>query len=636
MNYLTVENLSKTYGEKLLFHDITFGLEKGQKSALIAKNGTGKSTLLNIIAGLEQPDTGQVVVRKDITVSYLPQMDDFAEDVPVLDAIFDAQTPSVQAVKEYESCVILMNAAHAAGKVDAALEQRMHHAIESMDRLQAWDFESKAKEILSRFGIEDVFKSVGELSGGQRKKTALAKTLIADTDLLILDEPTNHLDIEMIEWMENHLSHANITLLMVTHDRHFLDKVCNDIFEIENGNLYHYRGKYDYYLEKKAERITIENAEHDKIKQLYLKELEWVHTSPQARTSKSRARIQGFEQLKEAVSRKVEKPAESFHVEPERLGNKILEINNLDFSFGDKVLLDDFSYVFKRGEKCGIVGKNGTGKSTFLKLIVGQLKPNAGKIVAGQTIQFGYYSQEGMQIAGNRRIIDIVKEYAEVIRTETGNYIGASQFLNHFGFKYEQQYTYSEDLSGGEKRKLYLLITLMRNPNFLILDEPTNDFDIDTLNRLEDLLYHYKGCVLIVSHDRWFMNKLVDHIFVFNGDGKVKDFYGNYTDYKLARDKELRIEKRVEKLQRQSEVKEDKVEKKVNSNKLTFKEKKEFESLELKIEELEKEKRGLLDRMNSGEGSSEELVEWGNRYQQVEAMLDEKSMRWLELSEKEE
>lgn len=636
MNYLTVENLSKTYGEKLLFHDITFGLEKGQKSALIAKNGTGKSTLLNIIAGLEQPDEGQVVVRKDITVSYLPQIDDFNDNVPVLDAIFDSQTPEIQAVKEYETCMALMDAAHAAGEVGAELEQRMHHAIESMDRLHAWDFESKVKEILSRFGIEDVFKSVGELSGGQRKKTALAKTLIADTDLLILDEPTNHLDIEMIEWMENYLSHANVTLLMVTHDRHFLDKVCNDIFEIENGNLYHYRGKYDYYLEKKAERITIENAEHDKIKQLYLKELEWVHTSPQARTSKSRARIQGFEQLKEAVSRKVEKPAESFHVEPERLGNKILEINNLDFSFGDKVLLDDFSYVFKRGEKCGIVGKNGTGKSTFLKLIVGQLKPNAGKIVAGQTIQFGYYSQEGMQIAGNRRIIDIVKEYAEVIRTETGNYIGASQFLNHFGFKYEQQYTYFEDLSGGEKRKLYLLITLMRNPNFLILDEPTNDFDIDTLNRLEDLLYHYKGCVLIVSHDRWFMNKLVDHIFVFNGDGKVKDFYGNYTDYKLARDKELRIEKRVEKLQKQSEVKEDKVEKKVNSNKLTFKEKKEFESLELEIGGLEKEKKELLDKMNSGEGSSEELVEWGNRYQQVEALLDEKSMRWLELSEKEE
>ena len=635
MNYLTVENLSKSYGEKLLFHDITFGLEKGQKSALIAKNGTGKSTLLNIIAGLEQPDAGQVVVRKDITVSYLPQMDDFADEVSVLDAIFDSQTPEIQVIREYEICLALMNQANANGAVSPELEQRMHRAIEEVERLHAWDFESKVKEILSRFGIDDVFKPVGTLSGGQRKKTALAKTLIADTDLLILDEPTNHLDIEMIEWMENYLTRANVTLLMVTHDRHFLDQVCNDIFEIENGNLYHYRGKYDYYLEKKAERIAVENAEYDKLKQLYLKELEWVHTSPQARTSKSRARIQGFEALKESVSRKVEKPAESFHVETERLGNKILEINNLDFSFGDKVLLEDFSYVFKRGEKCGIVGKNGTGKSTFLKLIVGQLKPTAGKIVAGQTIHFGYYSQEGMQIKGNRRIIDIVKEYAEVIRTETGNYIGASQFLNHFGFKYEQQYTYFEDLSGGEKRKLYLLITLMRNPNFLILDEPTNDFDIDTLNKLEDFLYYYKGCVLIVSHDRWFMNKLVDHIFVFNGDGKVKDFYGNYTDYKLARDKELRIEKRVEKLQKQAEVKETTSVKKDKSNKLTYKEKLEFDSLGLEIETLEAEKKELLEKMNSGNGSADELIEWSNRYQEVSTLLDDKSMRWLELSEKE-
>ena len=635
MNYLTVENLSKTYGEKLLFHDITFGLEKGQKSALIAKNGTGKSTLLNIIAGLEQPDAGQVVVRKDITVSYLPQMDDFADEVSVLDAIFDSQTPEIQVIREYEICLALMNQANATGEVSPELEQRMHRAIEEVERLHAWDFESKVKEILSRFGIDDVFKPVGTLSGGQRKKTALAKTLIADTDLLILDEPTNHLDIEMIEWMENYLTRANVTLLMVTHDRHFLDQVCNDIFEIENGNLYHYRGKYDYYLEKKAERIAVENAEYDKLKQLYLKELEWVHTSPQARTSKSRARIQGFEALKESVSRKVEKPAESFHVETERLGNKILEINSLDFSFGDKVLLEDFSYVFKRGEKCGIVGKNGTGKSTFLKLIVGQLKPTAGKIVAGQTIHFGYYSQEGMQIKGNRRIIDIVKEYAEVIRTETGNYIGASQFLNHFGFKYEQQYTYFDDLSGGEKRKLYLLITLMRNPNFLILDEPTNDFDIDTLNKLEDFLYYYKGCVLIVSHDRWFMNKLVDHIFVFNGDGKVKDFYGNYTDYKLARDKELRIEKRVEKLQKQAEVKETILVKKDKSNKLTYKEKLEFDSLGLEIETLEAEKKELLERMNSGNGSADELIEWSNRYQEVSTLIDDKSMRWLELSEKE-
>ncbi|HNW67392.1 MAG TPA: ABC-F family ATP-binding cassette domain-containing protein [Bacteroidales bacterium] len=627
MNYLTVEKLSKTYGEKLLFEDITFGLEKGQKTAIIAKNGTGKSTLLNIIAGIEQPDTGQVVLRNDITISYLPQMDNFAEDISVIDTIFDTQTPVIQSIKEYETCLILLE--KEAQSVE--LHERMNRAVEDMDRLQAWDFESKIKEILSRFGISDVFRPIGSLSGGQRKKAALAKTLIADTDLLILDEPTNHLDIEMIEWMEDYLTRANVTLLMVTHDRHFLDQICNDILEIENGNIYRYKGKYDYYLEKKTERITNATVEHEKIKSLYLKELEWVHTSPQARTSKAKSRIQSFEQLKDDVNRKVEKQNESFHVQPERLGNKILEINNLDFSYPNHVLLKDFSYIFKKGEKCGIVGKNGTGKSTFLNLIMGTLRPDAGKITAGQTIQFGYFSQDGLQVQGNKRIIDIVKEQAEVIRTESGNYIGASQFLNHFGFKYEQQYTYFEDLSGGEKRKLHLLITLMRNPNFLILDEPTNDFDIDTLNKLEDLLYHYKGCLLIVSHDRWFMNKIVDHLFVFDGDGKIKDFYGNYTDYKLAKDKALRLSRRQEK---EAKPVEGKPKTQRVSNRLTYSEKKEFEGLEPAIEVLEKEKASLLQKMNSGAGSSDDLMQWSVRYQEVENDLDEKTLRWIELSEK--
>lgn len=636
MNYLTVEKISKTFGEKLLFHQITFGIEKGQKTALIAKNGTGKSTLLNIIAGVESADEGQVVVRKDITVSYLPQMDNFNDDISVIDALFDAQTPDVLAVKEYESCLALVEAAEQTGTTSEALQTRLHHAIENIDRLNAWDFESKIKEILSRFGIHDIFKSIGTLSGGQRKKAALARTLIANTDLLILDEPTNHLDIDMIEWLEGYLAQANIALLMVTHDRHFLDQVCNDILELENGKLYHYRGKYDYYLEKKAERITNENAEHEKLKSLFQKELEWVHTSPQARTSKAKARIQAFETLKDAVSQKIEQPAQSFHVQPERLGNKILEINNLDFSYPNQKLIEDFSYIFKKGEKCGVLGKNGTGKSTFLKLIMGIIQPDAGKITAGQTIQFGYFSQEGLQVKGNKRIIDIVKEHAEVIRTETGNYIGASQFLNHFGFKYEQQYTYYDDLSGGEKRKLHLLITLMRNPNFLILDEPTNDFDIDTLNRLEDLLYHYKGCLLIVSHDRWFMNKLVDHIFVFNGDGKIKDFYGNYTDYKLEKEKQLRIEKKAEKLQRENSLpKEGRERRKSNEQKLTYKERIEFEQLTSEIEALEAEKKELIALMDGGSGDGQQLVEWSERYQSIETALDEKSMRWLILSEKE-
>ncbi len=630
MNYLTVEHLTKSYGEKLLFEDITFGIEKGQKTALIARNGMGKSTLLNIIAGIDIPDSGQVVVRNDISVSYLPQVERFNDHFSVMDVIFESQTPIVQAVKEYETCLTL-------SKTDNSPEmmQRMEKAMLDMDRLSAWDMESRAKEILSRFGIEDVLRNVNELSGGQLKKTMLAKTLIADTDLLILDEPTNHLDIEMIEWLEEYLSTSNTTLLMVTHDRFFLDKVCNDIIEIDNHNLYRYKGKYDYYLEKKAERIANENAEAEKIKQLYKRELEWVHTLPQARTSKAKARINAFETLKEEASRKVESKPTGFHVRTERLGNKILEINNLDFSYPNTPILTDFSYIFKKGEKCGVVGKNGTGKTTLLKLIAGELLPDAGKISPGLTIQFGYFSQDGLKVKGNMRVIDLVKQHADVIRMESGNYVGASQFLNYFGFKYEQQYSYYEDLSGGEKRKLHLLITLLKNPNFLILDEPTNDFDIDTLNLLEDFLDHYKGCLLIVSHDRWFMNKLVDHIFVFEGEGKVKDYYGNYTDYRIARDKELKLQKRAEKEQRLAQTSVEQPVEKPVSKKMTYKERKEFEQLEVDIEQLELEKTELVDKMNSGEGTAQDLQCWSERYEVVEASLDEKTMRWLELSEKE-
>ena len=628
MNYLSVEKISKSFGEKILFEDITFGIEKGQKTALIAKNGTGKSTLLNIIAGLDTPDAGKVVIRNDITVSYLPQVEQFPAGSSVLDTIFNAQTPDIQALKEYETCLTLLNI-HDTPELHA----RMERAVAEMERLHAWDFESRVKEILSRFGVNNVLQSVGELSGGQRKKIAMAKTLIADTDLLILDEPTNHLDIDMIEWLEDYLSHSNTTLLMVTHDRYFLDKVCNDIIELENTKLYRYKGKYDYYVEKKAERIANENVEFEKLKQLYRKELEWVHTSPQARTGKARARINAFEKLKEETQRTVEQAAEPFMVRTERIGNKILEINNLDFSFPDQTILRDFSYIFKKGEKCGIVGKNGTGKSTLLKLIMGELKPDGGKITAGQTIQFGYFAQDGMKVKGNRRIIDIVKEQADMIRMETGNYIGASQFLNHFGFKYEQQYTYYEDLSGGEKRKLHLLITLLRNPNFLILDEPTNDFDIDTLNLLEDFLYNFKGCLLIVSHDRWFMDKLVDHLFIFNGDGNIKDFYGNYTEYRLDKEKALKIERRLARAEKSAEAKP--AGHAQNPNKLTYKEKKEMEALEIEITQLEEEKKLLLEQMNGGEGTAEQLMQWGTRYQEVSESLDEKSMRWLELSEKE-
>ena len=629
MNYLSVEKLTKSFGEKILFEDITFGIEKGQKIALIAKNGTGKSTLLNIIAGIEAPDNGTVTTRNNITVSYLPQMDTFSEEFSVIDTIFESKLPVIQAIKEYETCLVL--AEKTPGSLD---EKRMEKAIETMDRLNAWDFESRAREILSRFGIHDIFQNIGELSGGQRKKTSLAKTLIEETDLLILDEPTNHLDIDMIEWLEEYLSTSNTTLLMVTHDRYFLDKVCNNIIELDNRQLYSYKGRYDYYLEKKSERIANEAAEQEKIKLLYRKELEWVHTSPQARTTKAKARINAFEELKEGASRKSAQQQEAFKVQTERLGNKILEINNIDFAYGENKLLDDFSYIFKKGEKCGIVGKNGTGKSTFLKLIMRELKPDKGKITPGLTIKFGYFSQEGLEIKGNKRILELVKEFAEMIRVDNGNYISASQFLFHFGFGYEQQYTYYEDLSGGEKRKLHLLITLLQNPNFLILDEPTNDFDIDTLNLLEDFLTHYQGCLLIVSHDRWFMDKLVDHLFIFEGDGKVKDHYGNYTEYRIVKDKALKQQKKIEKALKSPAEKEIKP-KAASVNKLTYKEKVELESLESSITVLEAEKIELENKLNSGTGDNQQLMEWSKRYQELMNDMEAKTMRWLELSEKE-
>lgn len=629
MNYLTVNNVSKTVGEKLLFKQITFGLEKGQKSALIARNGTGKSTLLNIIAGREVPDEGEVVVRNDIVVSYLPQMDSFNEEDTVLNALFDEETPIVRAIKEYETCVTLLEQ----GLTEKVTQERMNNAILEIDRLNAWDYESRIKEILSKFGIHDIFKNINQLSGGQRKKAALAKTLIADTDLLILDEPTNHLDVEMIEWLENYLSSANITLLMVTHDRSFLDSVCSDIFELSNGSLYHYRGKYDYFLEKKAERLANEAAEHERLRNLYRRELEWVHTSPQARTSKARARINNFEKLQDQMDRKVEAAPEAFKVQSERIGHKILEISHLDFAYPGLPIIKDFSYIFKRGEKCGIVGKNGTGKSTFLKMIMGEVKPDGGKITPGLTIKFGYFSQNGMVYAGNKIVLELVKEHAEVIRMENGNYVSASQFLNHFGFPFSQQYTYYDDLSGGEKRKLHLLITLLKNPNFLILDEPTNDFDIDTLNLLEDFLTNFGGCLIIVSHDRWLMNKLVDHLFVFEGDGKIKDYYGNYTEYRLAKDKELRIQKKIEKANRPVE---EKTVREPAKNKLSYKEKRELEQLEADIDALETEKKEIESKMSAGVGTPEEFAEWGKRYAEINASLDEKTERWMELSEKEQ
>ncbi|MDR2411022.1 MAG: ABC-F family ATP-binding cassette domain-containing protein [Bacteroidales bacterium] len=627
MNYLSIENLSKYYGDKLLFEDISFGIDKGQKVALIAKNGTGKTSLLNIINGFELPDKGSVTIRGNIRIGYLPQIFDSNENISVLDSIFDADTQITKAIKEYETAFSLFNE-----KPTPENRFRMETSIVTMDNLQAWDFESKAKEILSKFDIPDILKNIQELSGGQRKKIALVKVLLSNADFLILDEPTNHLDIEMIEWLENYLAMTNITLLMVTHDRFFLDKVCSDIMELENGNLYRYKGKYDYYLEKKEERIANTLAEINKAKSIYHTELEWMRATPQARTTKAKARIDNFENIKQKAFVRLEEKNKDFAVKTERIGNKILEINNLDFSFADQVILDDFSYIFKKGERCGIIGKNGSGKTTFLRLIINELKPNAGKITFGETIVFGYYSQTGLSLENTgKRAIDIVKEHAEMIRMADGNYVSASHFLNHFGFTYENQYTYFENLSGGQRRKLHLLMVLITNPNFLIMDEPTNDFDIEMLTLLEDFLLRFTGCLLIVSHDRWFMDKLVDHIFIMQGNGKVKDFYGNYTDYKTKLQQEERIQRAQQKAKKTIPLKQSIP---PNTGKVTYKEQKEFEFLELEIERLEKEKSHYLELLNAGNGTPEELTTWAEQYAKTDNDLDIKTTRWIELSDK--
>jgi len=628
MNYLSVENLSKWYGDKLLFENISFGINKGQKVALIAKNGIGKTSLLNIINGLDIADSGRATLRGDVRVGYLPQLFDNKENISVFDAIFDSKNAVIDAIKEYEASLIAYQE-----KPAVENQQQMEKAVVKMDNLRAWDFESRVKEMLYRFDIQNVFKNMQELSGGQKKKVALVKVLLSDVDFLILDEPTNHLDVEMIEWLEHFLLTANTTLLMVTHDRFFLNKVCDEILELDGGNIYRYKGKYDYFLEKKAERIANMTAEIEKAKSLYCSELEWIRATPSARSTKAKARIDSFETIKQKAFTNIEQKNKTFAVKTERVGNKILEINNLHFAFEDKTILNDFSYIFKKGERCGVFGKNGSGKTTFLRLIMNELRPDAGKITTGETIIFGYYSQDGLSAANNgKRIIDIVKEHAEMIRMADGNFISASAFLNHFGFTYEHQYTYFENLSGGQRRKLHLLMVLLKNPNFLILDEPTNDFDIETLTILEDFLLQYTGCLLIVSHDRWFMDKLVEHIFIINEGGKVKDFYGNYSDYKADLQKKERLVKLQQKNEKQAVVKEQKT---TNTNKRTYKEQKEFELLDVEIPTMEQEKADILNNLNSGENSAEMLTTLSQRYAELDMELEGKTMRWIELSEKE-
>ena len=614
--YLQIENLTKYWGELALFDGISFTIAQGQKVALIARNGAGKSTLMDIITGKEVADSGAVTFTRDITVGYLRQMPDLNPDDTVLGTAFNATGELAGVVREYEIALGNDN------------QQQLALAIEKMNRLNAWDYELKIKQILTELKITNLSQKISELSGGQKKRVALAHVLIDEPDLIILDEPTNHLDLDMIEWLEKYLERTKCTLLMVTHDRYFLDNVCNEIIELEDNIIYRYRGNYGYYLEKRDERIQVQNAEVDKARNLFRTELEWLRRMPQARSHKSKYRTENAYKLQEKASKRRVEDSVELTIQGQRLGGKILEISGLFKSFERVKIVDDFSYKLSRFDKIGIVGKNGTGKSTFLNLITGNCKPDSGRIDVGETISFGYYNQEGITFSPGDRVIDVVKEIAEVIETGNGSKLTASQFLTTFLFPPDTQYNVVEKLSGGEKRRLYLCTVLMRNPNFLILDEPTNDLDILTLNVLEEYLRSFKGCLMVVSHDRYFMDKIVDHLFVFEGDGKIKDFPGNYSDYRIWLDEKLKAELPAEKGEKIQRVKPQS-----DKRKLSFKEKNEFEQLEKEILLLENEKATLEEEMNSGQCSADELLTKSKRHGQISILLDEKEMRWLELSE---
>lgn len=622
MNYLLVESISKSYGIRELFSNITFGLHKGQRTALVARNGSGKTTLLNIIGGIDTPDSGKVVVRKDIRIGYLNQSPSFPPDKTVLEAILGGDQPINRILREYETLV----------NDPGTSPEALNHILQEMDRLNAWDYEARVKQMLHQLQLPDFHQKTSELSGGQIKRMALAAVLLSEPDLLILDEPTNHLDIVMTEWLEDYLSSPSMTLLMVTHDRYFLDNVCTDIIEIENNQVYNYQGNYAYYLEKKAERQATRESETDKARNLYLRELEWVRRMPKARGTKSKSRLDAFDDIKQkAFAYRKQKEIE-INFRMKRMGSKILELVKVSKQYEEKVLMDKFTYSFRKGERIGIVGKNGTGKSTLLKMILGQTEPDAGKITTGETIEFGYYRQDGMIGNEDKRVIEVIREIADVIDTDRSGSLTASQMLQRFDFTPEMQYTYVSKLSGGEKRRLYLLTVLMKNPNFLILDEPTNDLDILTLNKLEEFLENFGGCMIIVSHDRYFMDKLVDQLFVFEGDGRITIYPGSYTEYRIHQEEEvLRQQEVKEKMQVQQSVivSEPKKEK----TKLSYKEKLELEQLELQIPQWEAEKKQLEEKLNSGLTDHEELVRTSEQLNTLISLLDEKSMRWLELSE---
>ncbi|WP_297328181.1 ABC-F family ATP-binding cassette domain-containing protein [uncultured Bacteroides sp.] len=616
---LQIENLTKSFGDLILFKNIFFGLSEGQRVGLIAKNGSGKTTLLNILSEKEGYDSGTISYRRDLRIGYLEQDPQYPEDLTVLEACFHHGNSTVELIKEYERCM----------ETDG--HPGLDELLVRMDHEKAWEYEQKAKQILSQLKIRDFNQQVRQLSGGQLKRVALANTLITEPDLLILDEPTNHLDLDMTEWLEEYLRRNNLTLLMVTHDRYFLDRVCTEIVEIDNQQIYQYKGNYSYYLEKRQERIEAKTVEIERANNLYRTELEWMRRMPQARGHKARYREDAFYELEKVAKQRSNNDNVKLDVKASYIGSKIFEADHLYKSFGDLKILDDFSYIFARYEKMGIVGNNGTGKSTFIKILMGLEQADKGTLDIGETVRFGYYSQDGLKFDEQMKVIDVVQSIAEVIELGNGKQLTASQFLQHFLFTPETQHSYVYKLSGGERRRLYLCTVLMRNPNFLVLDEPTNDLDIVTLNVLEEYLQNFKGCVIVVSHDRYFMDKVVGHLLVFNGQGDIRDFPGNYTQYRDWKDIKLHQEKEKE----ASKPQEDKTAKvRLNEkHRMTFKEKREFEQLEQEIADLEAEKKVIEESLCSGTLSVEELTEKSKRLPELSEWIDEKTLRWLELSE---
>lgn len=615
ISYLQIDKLTKSFGDLVLFEDITFGIAQGQKVGLIAKNGTGKTTLLNIIAGKEDYDSGAVVFRNDLRVGYLEQMPHYPDGLTVLQACFYSPNETVRLIAEYEQAM-------ASGD-----HSNLEDILLRMDNLKAWDYEQRAKQILGQLKIHNFDQKVETLSGGQLKRVALANVLITDPELIILDEPTNHLDLEMTEWLEGYLSRANISILMVTHDRYFLDRVCSEIIEIDRKQIYQYKGNYSYYLEKRQERMDALNAEVDRASNLLRKELDWMRRQPQARGTKAKYRIDAFYELEKKAKQQHEVGNVNLDVKASYIGSKIFEAEHVSKRFGDLKIVEDFNYIFARYEKMGIVGNNGTGKSTFIKMLMGEVEPDSGRFDVGETVRFGYYSQDGLQFDEQMKVIDVVQNIAEYVDLGDGKKMGVSQFLNYFLFSPEKQHNYVFKLSGGEKRRLYLCTVLMRSPNFLVLDEPTNDLDIVTLNVLEEYLRNFKGCAIVVSHDRYFMDKVVDHLLVFRGNADIKDFPGNYTQYREWKEVQDQLEKEAE-AARRAEIaptmeKTSRPEKE-QKKKLTFKERKEFEALEVEIPLLEAEKAELETAMSSGTLSNDELLAKSERIATVIEEIDEK------------